>query len=226
MSAASYRLFSRYEPTLPKPMNSRKTLLFAALGIAVTALVYYTIPRGSGPVGGAGENKGSSSALAAGDAAARHNVGGVTRPADSEAGENPSQPPPSTRKAGELTDELQGKVAAYEGKPLVATVRVDARWTPELAPNQVGEFPAVYVKRGQKVSIRLRFPEAEPGARAGVSVEDGGFVGDHKAAVPLVLDGKREGEFDFTTGAAEGRYRVVVRQGADTRILVLWAEAS
>lgn len=167
-------------------MNPRKTLiLLAALGIAVAALVYFIMPpkggdsgRGAGGASSsAGEKEGTSSVPAAGDAAATHAGGGVASAGSPEAGENPAQPAPApapARKAGALTDDLPVGVAGFSGKPLVASVRVDERWTPELAPNQSGAFPAVYVKRNQKVSIRLRFPEAEPGAKAAVSVEDGG----------------------------------------------------
>ncbi len=129
------------------------------------------------------------------------------------------------REAGALTDALPVGVAQVAGNPLVASVLVDSKRTPDLSPNQVGEFPRVYIKPGQKVSVRLRFPAAEAGARASVSVEDGGFVADKKAAIPLTLDAERVGEFEFTAGMEPGQYRVAVRQGADTRILVLWAEA-
>jgi hypothetical protein len=129
------------------------------------------------------------------------------------------------RQPGALTDPLPQGVARVEGGPLIASVLVNTQRTPDLSPNQVGEFPRVYVKPGQTVSIRLRFPSAQPGAKAGVSVEDGGYVADKRPAIPLVLDERLEGEFDFTAGTEPGRYRVVVRQGGDTRTLVLWAEA-
>lgn len=132
--------------------------------------------------------------------------------------------PELSREPGALTDPISSEVAYCPGKPLLARVEVNSKFTPDLLPNQVGVIPRVYIKPNQKVSIRLRFPEAEPGARAAVSVEDGGFVGDNKPAAALTLDEKREGAFEFTSGASPGQYRVVVRQGAETRILVLWAE--
>lgn len=132
----------------------------------------------------------------------------------------------SQRQPGALTDPISKELAYYPGKPLIVSVEVGVNQTPALVPNQIGEFPRVYVKPNQKVSIRLRFPEALPGAKAAVSVEDGGYVGDKKPASALVLDDNRESSFDFTAGADSGQYRVVVRQGADTRILVLWAESN
>jgi hypothetical protein len=146
-------------------------------------------------------------------------------PANSAEEAAPAVMPAPKREAGALTDALPVGVARVPGNPLVATVLVDAKRTPELLPNQVGEFPRVYIKPGQKVQVRLRFPNAEAGARASVSVEDGGFLADKKPALPLTLDAERVGEFEFTAGMEPGQYRVSVRQGADTRILVLWAEA-
>ena len=136
-----------------------------------------------------------------------------------------AEPTPKPRTSSELTDPISKELAHCPGKPLFARMSVDAKQTPELRPNQIGEFPRVYLKPSQKVSISLRFPEAEPGARAAVSVEDGGFIADKKPAAALTLNELREGSFDFTAGSAGGQYRVVVRQGADTRILVLWVEA-
>lgn len=135
------------------------------------------------------------------------------------------EPAPKPRTSGELTDPISTELAYCPGKPLFARMSVDAKQTPELRPNQIGEFPRVYIKPSQKVSISLRFPEAEPGAKASVAVEDGGFISDKKPAAALTLNELREGSFDFTAGSAGGQYRVVVRQGADTRILVLWVEA-
>lgn len=193
-------------------------ILICAAAIIGTGVTFYVAQDAGEPA--ASPPPASSAAIEKpGDAATESSSPAPSSPAAAIDTEGASQ-----REPGALTDPISTELPFCPGKPLIAQVEVGAKQTPALVPNQVGVFPRVYMKPNQKVEIRLRFPEAEPGARAAVSVEDGGYIGDQKPAAALTLDQNREGAFEFTSGTSHGQYRVVVRQGADTRILVLWAE--
>ena len=123
-----------------------------------------------------------------------------------------SAPP---REAGALVDPQRSVPLLSGGEKAGARVTVSGVTTEALAANEFGEFPRVYVAPSQTVSVRVAFPDAEPGARVVAQVEDGGKFADGKPVAVLDLDEKREASFQFTAGEEQGAYRISVRHGPD-----------
>lgn len=127
-------------------------------------------------------------------------------------------------REGALVDAQRKTPLLASGEKAAARVVVDGRSTDELAANELGEFPRVYVRPLQKVSVNVAFPEAEAGSRVVAQVEDGGQFADGKPVAVLTLDAKREASFEFTVGEEPGHYRIALRRGPDWKYVQLWAE--
>lgn len=178
-------------------MKPRKFILvLVALAIGGAALVYTLSPRGAKPPGTAGGETPGGTGRTDGSGKSAGPGAGITR-AEPSADVVPggrdeglvSAPP---REAGALVDVQRAVPQRSRGETAVARVAVSGRTTAALAPNPFGEFPRVYVKPSESVSVRVAFPHAEVGARVVAEVEDGGKFADGKPVAVLTLDANRE----------------------------------
>ncbi len=128
------------------------------------------------------------------------------------------------REAQALVDAQRKTALLTTGQKAGARVEVGGKVADALVANEFGEFPKVYIRPSERVSVRVWFPDAAEGSRVVAQVEDGGqFAGGQRVAV-LNLDAKREVSFDFTAGEEAGIYRIALRRGPDWKYVQLWAQ--
>lgn len=192
----------------------RKTLLLAAAILAVVLLGYYAGRPG---------DKASSSTVPETDtpsrpgtvslvsqtvpAAAVQEVEKKARPA---APESPL-PFPSGQK-----DENGYEVIAWPGgkphhedEPVEAYVTVGSTGRKlRMDVNQLGEYPRVQIKAGDKLDVRLQFNRSAPGSAIALTAQDGGRFASSTASQQAVLDEARQASFSFEASTNEGIHRV------------------
>jgi hypothetical protein len=91
-----------------------------------------------------------------------------------------------------------------------------------MTPNEIGHFPRIYLKPKQEVPVEVSFPDAQAAEPVVVQVEDGGSIDGDKVSKGDVLDDAKKVAFKFRANADEGIYHVVLRKGADSRVLDFW----
>ncbi len=112
--------------------------------------------------------------------------------------------------------------AAFTGEEAQASVRVgDTEY--ELTPNQLKMFPRIAgIQPGQKLPVSISYPKGVEGEPVVVEAQDGGlFENDKKVQIDR-LDHAKNLAFAFTAGHQAGVYRVVLRKGADQKMLDFW----
>lgn len=200
-------------------MNLRKTILtLAAIGLVATTLIFVAIPQRSG--------KGDSPAERQREDAARPSIpeNAQSQPASAVAtGRDGTFTTAPSRAENALVDPQPADAPFPAGEKASAWVTVGAQVTPELRVNQFGEFPRTYAAPGQEVTVRVQFPDAEPGARIVAQVEDGGKLDGGKAVLALELDEKREAGFRFQSDKEQGAYRISIHRGPDWKVVQIWA---
>ncbi len=94
-----------------------------------------------------------------------------------------------------------------------------------LTPNQAGHFPYVYLPMKGSASVAVQLPESEPGTKIGVSVLDGGFIGESKAnsnATIMQVDAQNMVKFTFQADQNDGTFRVLVQDGNTPMVVNFW----
>jgi hypothetical protein len=210
-------------------MKNKKTfILIGSLVAIIGGFVVYLGSPGGEPVGreASGEAVKSPPVSAEGNRSAESAVG-VPTSVDTEsvvAGGTDEGAASAPAREGALVDAQRKTPLLASGEKAAARVVVDGRSTDELKANELGEFPRVYVRPLQKVSVNVSFPEAAAGSRVVAQVEDGGQFADGKPVAVLTLDAKREASLEFTLGEEPGHYRIALRRGPDWKYVQLWAE--
>lgn len=199
-------------------MNIRRTLLILAVLGTVVAALLFTLPRQAEP---AASRPGTPAGSAGRPVASGSPAPGET--AEVPGGWDGTFATAPVRAADALIDPQPADAPRAAGEKMSAWVTLGTRVTPELHANQLGEFPRAYVEPGQEVTVRVRFPDAEPGSRVAAQVEDGGQFADGKPVVALDLDANREASFRFQAGKEQGRYRISVRHGPEWKTVQVWA---
>jgi hypothetical protein len=93
----------------------------------------------------------------------------------------------------------------------------------QLRPNQGREYPRVYVREGETVSIRVEFPASEPGSKVAVVPQDGGSLAGSRSSLAHTLDAEQAIAFDFTAGRNRGTHRVkLLGQSGEVHLLDFW----
>lgn len=110
---------------------------------------------------------------------------------------------------------------APAGEQTIATVTNDGAQR-SLTPNEIGHFPRVYIKANQTVPVEVSYPDGQLGDPVVIQVEDGGALDNALAAKVDKLDSLKKIAFKFTANADLGVYRIVLRKGADLRVLDFW----
>ena len=110
---------------------------------------------------------------------------------------------------------------APAGEQTIATVN-NAGVQRTLTPNEIGHFPRVYINANQAVPVEVSYPDGQPDDPVVIQVEDGGNLDGSLAAKLGKLDSLKKIAFKFTANADLGVYRVVLRKGADLRVLDFW----
>ena len=198
-------------------MKHRQTLLLAALGIVATVLIYHAIPQKSRTA----DSPAARQKTNAGQPANPENTPSqAASPAGGRDGAFTTAP---SRAQDALVDPQPADAPFTAGEKASAWVTVGTQATPELRVNQFGEFPRTYVAPGQQVTVRVQFPDAEPGTRVVAQVEDGGKLDGGKAVLALELDEKHEASFRFQSDKEQGAYRISVHHGPDWKTVQLWA---
>jgi hypothetical protein len=122
-----------------------------------------------------------------------------------------------------------GEPVAQAGQLVRARVEVE-RQAHVLTPNQIGDFPQVYVAARQTVAVVVEYPEAQPGAAIVVQMMDGGRLVeperppgiDHDMVRLVRLDEQRTARFAVQVSGNDGMHRVVLTKGADKKQLDFW----
>jgi hypothetical protein len=127
------------------------------------------------------------------------------------------------RPVDSLVDVQSPSVSVSRGEKVSAWGTVKRQQTPELALNELDEFPRIYVSPGEEAAVRMRWPQAAPGDRVVAAVEDGGQLGGGARVKALELDANQELSFAFVAGMEPGIYRISVRRGAETKTVQFWA---
>lgn len=88
--------------------------------------------------------------------------------------------------------------------------------------NELGYFERVYLQPREKASVSLTWPEAQPGDKVVMEVEDGGELDNGKALQQQALDGSGSLQFAFQASQYDGIHRVVLRRGRQMKVLDFW----
>jgi hypothetical protein len=91
-----------------------------------------------------------------------------------------------------------------------------------LTPNQLGNFERVNIAPKQKVAVDVSYPEGQAGDPVSVEVEDGGHLNQNQMAEVTALDGQDSIHFQFQPTDQAGIYRIVLRSGADVKVVNFW----
>jgi hypothetical protein len=108
------------------------------------------------------------------------------------------------------------------GLPLEAQVQVGKAAPLALTPNEIGLFPRVLVEAKTKINISAAYTGARAGEQIVVSAEDGGQLDNGKPVMIAALGANGTVNFNFTTSADEGVFRVTLRKGADEKQFDFW----
>jgi len=121
-----------------------------------------------------------------------------------------------------------GSKVVYPGQFAEASVNYKGT-VYHLTPNQIGNFERVNMDTNSTVKVQVAYPQAQVGDTVAVEVEDGGTLSSQaaKAAMSQVsrLDNQKTVNLQFSTTDNEGIYRVLLRNGADVKVLNFWAGA-
>jgi hypothetical protein len=149
------------------------------------------------------------------------------------------QPITTTRTRTTIAErEKQGrpryrKAPAAPGQRVTARVQVGGR-AYDLTPNQVGNFQRIYVQPGETIPVQVAYEEGKAGEPVAVSAEDGGGVwqgvsgkgqGAGGTGTAATLDERLRIAFNFKATEHRGIHRVVLRKGADVKVLDFWVGA-
>jgi hypothetical protein len=113
---------------------------------------------------------------------------------------------------------------------VTARVQVGGR-AYELTPNQVGNFQRIYVQPSETIPVEVAYEQGKAGERVAVSAEDGGGVwqgvsgkgqGAGGTGTVATLDERLRIAFNFRATEHRGIHRVVLRKGADVKVLDFW----
>lgn len=129
----------------------------------------------------------------------------------------------SPRSAGiPASSAAQRNAADLGGLELTAQVQVGKNDLQTLTPNELGLFPRVVVGAKSKIQITAAYPGAAEGEQVVISAEDGGQLDNGKPVMIAALGANGVANFNFTTSADEGVFRVTLRKGADEKQFDFW----
>lgn len=193
--------------------NMRKTSLLLLLIVGIALLGYYAgNPEKAGtPQAAAGKRPPSAQepVFLASAASRQTSPTPVATPAPA-AKESPL-PFPSEQK-----DEKGYEIIAWPGgkphhedEPVEAYVTVGSSGRKlRMEVNQLGEYPRVQIKAGDKVDVRLQFNRSAPGSSIALTAQDGGHFSSSTPSLQAVLDESRQASFSFEASTNEGIHRV------------------
>ncbi len=140
-------------------------------------------------------------------------------PASVEAKTSQSNPPATTLRESSTGN---GHKMAYPGVYSEAVVEVRGK-SYRLTPNQIGSFQRINIQPRDKIAIQISYPQSQVGDPIMVEVEDGGTLDQKTKGRVIKLDEQKLAKFNFEATEYEGIYQLVVRNGADVKILNFWA---
>lgn len=93
----------------------------------------------------------------------------------------------------------------------------------KLSPNQMGEYPRVYLQPGETSRVMLEFPRTAPNTPVAVTAQDGGAIADGKPSAAPVIDTAGHLAFDFTASENPGIHRVsFATPDGEAKLLDFW----
>ena len=111
---------------------------------------------------------------------------------------------------------------ASAGAPVVASIQMAGQPVRNLTPNQVGAFPRVIVRPGEKISAEVTWPAAAADDEVLIQMEDGGQLDNGAMAKMVKLDARKALTFEVNVSAETGMHRVALNQGEDRKVLEFW----
>uniref|UniRef100_UPI00056DA62C hypothetical protein n=1 Tax=Verrucomicrobium sp. BvORR106 TaxID=1403819 RepID=UPI00056DA62C len=113
-----------------------------------------------------------------------------------------------------------------EGEVVEAFVSVAAlNRRVRMMPNQLGEYPRIWMGDAARAEVTLVFQDAAPGTPVALAAQDGGkFTGQDQAALLTAVDAQQRVSFAFDVSSNPGVHRVTTRTpGGDVKLLEFWA---
>ena len=112
----------------------------------------------------------------------------------------------------------------YDGEPVKAFVRVASTGLDvSLSPNQMGEYPRVYLAPRETSRVLLEFPKTSPNTPVAVTAQDGGAIVNGKPSAAPLIDAKGHLVFDFIASENPGIHRVsFATPGGEAKLLDFW----
>jgi hypothetical protein len=94
-----------------------------------------------------------------------------------------------------------------------------------MMPNQIGEYPRIWMGDAARAEVTLVFQDAAPGTPVVLAAQDGGkFTGHDKASVLTAVDQQQRVSFAFDVSSNPGVHRVTTRTpSGDVKMLEFWA---
>ncbi len=174
------------------------------------------------------DSKGLSSNPAAPNAARKDSQSIATSQKNSGAGSAAfpvSQPVDATDLSTYKEYKYPTGTPKYEGENVTAFVHVkSSEQAVKFQPNQMGEYPRVWMQQEEVANIQLAFPETKPGTPVAISAQDGGSLDGVKIATSRQVDENGRIAFDFKTSPNPGIHRVsVMTASGEVKILDFWA---
>lgn len=206
-------------------MKSPKNILLALTGVVILAVAVFLAMRDradesakSTPSAASPSTAGAMPATAApGKAPAS---GGVSP--DSTLSKNVPAANPVTSATASLartdTSAVSTQQSVNPERPGEAAVEVKGT-VYHLMPNQLGNFQRINIEPNAKITARVSFARGEEGDPVTAEVEDGGVLGGKQMGQVLKLDAQKTAEVQFQAKNQDGIYRVLLRQGADVKVL-------
>jgi hypothetical protein len=206
---------------------NRKTIIFVgAVALTVLAVASWLERRSRFPM--PDSHSVSSSASSGGSAVSSAPGADVSSPVQRGASAGVGAATPTGAPDG--AQYGYGEAVAHGGLWARARVGLGADRETVLTPNQLGQFPQVYVQARQTVPVVVEYPQDEPGAAVVVQMMDGGQLVaperpagiDHDLVRLVYLDEHRQARFAVRVSGNEGMHRVVLTKGADQKQLDFW----
>lgn len=116
------------------------------------------------------------------------------------------------------------EISLPEGPPLFAELLTESKRFTNLALNNIGIMPRVFVAPGEQMLVTFTLPEASPGDEIHVELADGGHFADLDAPGRLLTVGEnKQFEIRFEAPTQRGHFNLILNQSGHTRTLPLWA---
>lgn len=110
-----------------------------------------------------------------------------------------------------------------EGPQLFAEAETSSRRYVNLRPDDAGDLPRIYADAEERIELRVKFPDGEPGEKIYVELPNGGSFPDSKKFGRIFeLPSDRTLSFAYISDESLGYCNVMLRHRGHTRSLPIW----